>query len=119
MALFFARFIVLYGAVFTPISHGNHTDLAPITCCLHCWLGLLEVFTDELAIGSEDHFHVFVTELARHVPRVGASGQHGGGVGVPDLVGIPVLDPCSPHYGKPCVFAYLSISYPWLKRLWI
>ena len=89
---FFARFLVLYGAVFTPISHGNHTDLAPITCCLQCWLALLIVLTDELAVGSEDHFHIFVPQLLGDIPSIHSSSQQCRRAGVPDLVRVAVLN---------------------------
>ena len=85
VAFVFARFLVLRGAEFTPISHQIHTgirtEIAPVSHRslgeLRCWLGLLEVFPDELAIGAEDHLHVLVPQLAGHVPRIGACSQHG------------------------------------------
>lgn len=89
---FFARFLVLYGVVFTPISHGNHTDLAPITCCLQCWLALLMALTDELAVGSKDHFHIFVSQLLGNVLRICTCSQQCRRAGVPDLVRIAVLN---------------------------
>lgn len=85
VAFVFARFLVLRGADFTPISHQIHTgirtEIAPVSHRslgeLSCWLWLLEVFTDELAIGSEDHLYILMPQLVGYVPRVGTSGQHG------------------------------------------
>ena len=76
---FFARFLVLYGVY----PHRFHTGITlkfareshRSLCGLQSWLGFWEVFTDELAIGSEDYLYIFMPKLASHVPRIGACGQ--------------------------------------------
>jgi len=64
-------------------SHQFHTGITSkfareshrSLCGLQSWLGFLEVFTDEFAIGSEDYLYIFMPKLASHdqglAPAVG------------------------------------------------
>src|SRR5690606_34216988 len=72
----------------------NRTEIAPISHRsvfphnAQLWFGLLIVIPDELAVGSKNHLHIFMAQLAGHVPGVSTSSEKCRGIRVPDLVGV-------------------------------